>query len=189
VVISQARKLSTKNVNSVKECIKYTTQQWQLHKLQRQFDNLTVTAQPGAVLPIHQVKMEQLDTQKTKIQLGGEQRSRKIRQPPQPFSPQICGINFRRRSYVNMEAWHKRDKKSNGNVFRAAVRAGISRPKTLTAEECAAGAAACHKLIKEKESEASQLRRKHLHNRYELASDLKNPAKCIKIKEIIKREE
>ncbi len=70
-------------------------------------------------------------------------------------------------------------------MFRAAARAGIIRPKTLTADECAAGVASCHKLIKEKESEVSQLRREHLDNRYELASDLKHPAKCIKIKEII----
>jgi hypothetical protein len=110
------------------------------------------------------------------IQLGVEQRCRKIRQPPQPFSPQTHGIDFRRRAYVSMEAWHKGDKKSKGNVFRATARTEISRLKTLTAEEFAAGAAACHKLIKEKESEASQLRQKHLHNRYELASDLKNPA-------------
>ena len=40
----------------------------------------------------------------------------------------------------------------------------------------------------EKESEASHLRREHLHNRYELAMDLRNTTKCNKIKEIIKRE-
>ena len=82
-----------------------------------------------------------------------------------------------------MEAWHKGNKKSNGNVFRAAARAGSSRPETLTV------AAACRKLIKEKESEASHLRREHLHNRYELAMDFRNTTKCNKIKEIIKREE
>jgi hypothetical protein len=82
----------------------------------------------------------------------------------------------------------QRGQKCNGNVFRVESRAGINRPKTLTAEECTAGAAACHKLIKEKASKASHLRREHLHNGYELASDLKNPAKCIKIKEIIKHE-
>jgi hypothetical protein len=98
-------------------------------------------------------------------------------------------IDLRRRAYVNMEAWHKGDKKSNGNVFRVVARAGINRPKTLTAEECTAGAAACHELIKEKASKVSHLRQQHLHNRYELALDLKNPAKCIKIKEIIKRKE
>jgi hypothetical protein len=104
MVTPQARKLSTKNENSVKEYIKYTTQQCWLHKLEHQFDNLTVTAQPGVVPPIHQEEMEQLDTQKTEIQLGREQRCRKIRQPPQPFSPQIRGIVFRHRPYVNMEA-------------------------------------------------------------------------------------
>jgi hypothetical protein len=148
-----------------------------------------VTALPGAVLPTHQEEMERLDTQKTEIQSGGEQRCRKIRQLPQPFSPQIRGIDLRHRAYVNMEAWHKGDKKSNGNVFRVVARAGINRPKTLTAEECTAGVAACHKLIKEKASKVSHLRWKHLHIRYELALDLKNPAKCIKIKEINKREE
>jgi hypothetical protein len=84
---------------------------------------------------------------------------------------------------------HKGDKKSNGNVFRLAARAGINRLKTLTAEECTAGAAACCKLIKENASKASHLRWEHLQNRYELASDLEKPAKCIKIKKIIKRKE
>ncbi len=69
------------------------------------------------------------------------------------------------------------------------ARAGFNRPETLTVEECTAGAAACCKLTKEKESEASHLMQEHLHNRYELASDLKNPTKCNKIKEIIKRKE
>ena len=74
-------------------------------------------------------------------------------------------------------------------MFRAVVQAGISRLKALTVEECAVGVAACHKLLKEKESQASQWRREHLHNRYEFASDLKNPTKCAKMKEIIKHEE
>jgi hypothetical protein len=56
-----------------------------------------------------------------------------------------------------MEAWHKGDKMRNGNVFRAAVRAGIKNPTSLTAKECSARAAACRKLIKEKGSEAHQL--------------------------------
>ncbi len=82
------------------------------------------------------------------------------------------------------------DKKtSNSNVFRAVAQAGISRLKTLTVEECAARSAACRKLLKEKESQASQLRQEHLHNRYEMALDLKNPTKCAKIKEIIKPDE
>jgi hypothetical protein len=189
LVMPQARKLSNKNEKNIKEYIQYTTQQCWLHKLQRCLDNLMATALPRAVPLTHQEEMEQLNTQKTKIQLGREQRCRKIRPLPQPFSHQICGIDLRRRAYVNMEAWHKGDKTSIKNVFRAVARAGINRPKTLTAEECTAGAKACRKLIKEKASKASHLRWEHLHNRYELAFDLKNPAKCIKIKEIIKREE
>ncbi len=75
----QARKLSNKNKKSVNEYIQYTTQQCRLYKLQWCLDNLMVTALPGAVLPTHQEKMEWLDTQKTEIQLGREQRCRKIR--------------------------------------------------------------------------------------------------------------
>jgi hypothetical protein len=133
--------------------------------------------------------MGRVDAQKMEIQLGAEKRCCKIRRPPQPFSPMIWGIDLRRRAYVNMETWHKGNKKSNGNVFRAVARKGISRPETLTEKDCAAGAAACHTLIKEKESEASHLRREHLHNWYELAMDRRNTTKCNKIKEIIKREE
>jgi hypothetical protein len=79
VVMPQARELSNKNKKSIKEYIKYTTQQCRLHQLQQHLDNLSVTALPGAVLPTHQEEMEQLDTLKTKIQSGGEQRCRKIR--------------------------------------------------------------------------------------------------------------
>ena len=79
VVMPQARKLSNKNEKSIKEYIQYTTQQCRLHKIQRRLDNLTVTALPRAVLSTHQEEMERLDTQKTEIQSGGEQRCRKIR--------------------------------------------------------------------------------------------------------------
>ncbi len=37
--------------------------------------------------------------------------------------------------------------------------------------------------------DAKLLRREHLENRYELASDLKNHVKCAQIKEIIKQED
>ncbi len=147
------------------------------------------TAYSRTALPIHQEEMEQVDTQKTETQTGGKRWCRKIRRSPQLFSPQIQGIDFRWQAYVNLVAWHKGNKSTNGNVFRAVVQAGISRLKALTVEECAVGVAACHKLLKEKESQASQWRREHLHNRYEFASDLKNPTKCAKMKEIIKHEE
>jgi hypothetical protein len=88
-----------------------------------------------------------------------------------------------------MKAWHKGDKTRNGNVFRAAARAVIKNPKSYTAKECSTRVAVCCKLIKEKGSEAHQLERSHLYNRYELASDLRDRAKSAKIKEIIKREE
>ena len=59
----------------------------------------------------------------------------------------------------------------------------------MTSAECASGAAACQQLLKEQKSQAGHLRQELLSDRYELASDLKDKAKCAKIKEIIKREE
>ena len=56
-------------------------------------------------------------------------------------------------------------------------------------EQCAQGAAACQKLLKEHKEDAEGLRREHLQNRYEVASDLKDPVKLAHIKEIMKREE
>jgi hypothetical protein len=56
-------------------------------------------------------------------------------------------------------------------------------------EQCAQGAAACRKLLKEHKDNAESLRQEHLQNRYELVSDLKDPVKLAQIKEILKREE
>jgi hypothetical protein len=47
----------------------------------------------------------------------------------------------------------------------------------------------CRKLLKEHKDDAESLRREHLWNRYELASDLKDPVKLAQIQEIMKREE
>ena len=69
------------------------------------------------------------------------------------------------------------------------MRHGIAHPKQLTAEQCAQEAAACRKLLKEHNDNAESLRQEHLQNRYELASDLKDPVKLAQIKEIMKREE
>ena len=88
-----------------------------------------------------------------------------------------------------MEAWHKGNKKSNGNVFRVWQEQISTGQKLSQWKSAPQGDTACHKLIKEKESEASHLRREHLHNRYELAMDRRNTTKCNKIKEIIKRKE
>ncbi len=72
VVTPQARRLATKNRKSIKEYIKYVTQQCRLHKLQQRLDNLTETNHSGMVLPIHQEEMKQVDTQKTETQSGSE---------------------------------------------------------------------------------------------------------------------
>ena len=69
------------------------------------------------------------------------------------------------------------------------MRHGIVHPKELTAEQCAQGAAACRKLLKEHKEDAEGLHQEHLQNRYELTSDLKDPVKLACIKEIMKREE
>ena len=97
--------------------------------------------------------------QKSKIQRGGEHRCRKITKPFLPFSPQVQGINMRRRAYVNMVAWHKLGKPLKGkHVLRAAAGAGIKNPKKLTISECAKGVTACQKLLKQQESQAGHLR-------------------------------
>ncbi len=128
--------------------------------------------------------------QKSEIQRGGEHRCRKITKPFLPFSPQVQGIDMKRWAYLNMVAWHKLGKPLKGkHVLRAAAQAGIKNLKKLTISERAKGATACRKLLKEQESQAGHLRQVHLSNRYKLASDLNDKAKCAKIKEIIKREE
>jgi hypothetical protein len=73
VVTPQARRLSTRNEKSMKEYIKWTTQQCNLHKLQSRIKKVVDSKSRGEMLPAHINKMEQVDTQKSEIQLGGEQ--------------------------------------------------------------------------------------------------------------------
>ncbi len=190
VIPPQARCLATRNKNSVKSYLKFVTIECRWHRLQQRLDKISTEIHQGAGFPGHQEELEQIDVQKSNIQCSCECRCRKIIKPLLPFSPQVQRIDVRRHTYVNMVAWHKRGKPHKGkNVLRAAAHAGIKNPRKLTAEECAGRAAACQTLLKDQESQAGHLRQEHLSNRYKLASDLKDTAKCAKIKEIIKREE
>jgi hypothetical protein len=121
--------------------------------------------------------LEGIDVQRSEIQQGGKHRCQKIIKPLLPFSPPIRGIDMRQRTYMNLVAWHKKGKLSEGNVFQAAWRTGIHNPRALTLEECLARVMACKKLMKEQEEQAGQLQREHLRNRYELASNLNDPVK------------
>ncbi len=82
VVTPQARRLSKRNEKSMKEYIKWTTQQCHLHKLQSSIKKVVDSKYRGKMLLAHINKMERVDTQKSEIQLGGEQQCRKIRWPP-----------------------------------------------------------------------------------------------------------
>ena len=89
----QARRLSTRNERSMKEYIKWTTQQCRVHKLQSRIDKVARDKLHEEKLPMQAREMEKIDTQKSEIQLGGEQRCHKIRRPPQLSSPSIRGID------------------------------------------------------------------------------------------------
>jgi hypothetical protein len=145
--------------------------------------------QSEPITPDDAKDMETLDDQKIEAQTGGELQCRKIHKPALPFSPPICDLDLRRRAYVNLCKWHKGDKPTNKHIFQEAMRHGIDHSKKLTPEQCAQGAAACQKLLKEHKEDAEGLRQEHLQNRYELTSDLKDPVKLAHIKEIMKREE
>ncbi len=132
--------------------------------------------------------MERIDSQTTEIQQGSEHRCRKIIKPLLPFSPPVCRIDKQCQAYVNLKAWHE-GKSTNSNMIWAAHKAGIKSPSTLTATQCAAGAAACRCQLKEQESNTKNLRRVHLHNRYKLASNLKDSRKKHKIMQVIRWEE
>jgi hypothetical protein len=159
------------------------------HKLQERFDCITTKLQSEPITPDDTKDMETLNVQKIEVQTGGKLRCGKIRKPALAFSPPIRNLDLQRLAYINLCKWHKGDKLTNKHVFREAIRHGIDHPKELTAGQCAQGATACQKLLKEHKEDAEGLRQEHLQNRYELASDLKDPVKLPGIKEITKREE
>ena len=189
VIPPKARRLTTRNESSVKSYIKFVNRECQKHQIQQRLNKIERDTRTNPVTDSQRAQLEGIDIQRSEIQRGGECQCRKIVKPKLPFSPPIRGINMQRRAYTNLVAWHKKGGGSGGNVFRAALRAGIERPRSLTVSECEAGIKACKQLMVEQEEKAGLLRRKHLQNRYELASDLKDPVRCEQIKKIMIREE
>ena len=122
LVTPQATKLANRNERSVKEYIKYTIQYCWLHKLQGRLDNLVVTP-----LPLEQLFLLAKRKWNEWILRNGDRnrRGKKVSKDQTnvaALQPKIRGIDLRCRAYVNIEAWLKGNKKSNGNVFRAAAR-------------------------------------------------------------------
>ncbi len=151
VIPPKARRLVTKNDLSVKAYLCFVTKECLRHKIQRRLDNIARDLQTRPVSPTHLAQLKGIDVQRSDIQCGGERKCRKIVKPHLPFSPPIKGIDMRWRAYINLVVWHKKGRGSGGNVFRAAWRAGIENPRTLTLLECMAGVKACKQLMTEQE--------------------------------------
>jgi hypothetical protein len=167
VVPPKVRRLGTKNENSVKAYLRFITTECQRHQLQRRLDNITRDLQTRPVSPSHHKQLENIDVQRSNTQQGGKHRCRKIVKPLLSFSPPIRGIDMRRRAYVNLVAWHEKEKSSGDNIFKKAWKAGINNPRALTLQECLAGIKTCKQLMKEQADQAKQLQREHLRNRYD----------------------
>ncbi len=189
VVAPQARRLTNKNGASAREYIKHVTRQCRHHRIQERLNCITPKKKLEPITPDDAKDMETFNAQKIKAQTGCEPRCRKIQKPALPFSPPICDLDLWHRTYVNLVKWYKGDQLTNKHVFQEAMRNGIAHPIQLTTEQCAQGSAACWKLLKEHMDNAESLHQEHLQNRYELASNLKDPVKLTQINEIMKREE
>jgi hypothetical protein len=188
IVCPSARRLTTKNKQSVKKYLDDVTEQFRQHKISERQDNLISAVEEGHFNPNLMEQMEWINSLKTEIQKGSERRCRKIIKRLLPFSPPLRSIDKQQQAYINLIAWHK-CKSANSHIIRSACRAGIKSPRTLTAVQCATGAAACRHQLKEHESVAKNLRRVHLHNRYKLASNLKDSRKKQEIMQVIRQEE
>jgi hypothetical protein len=143
VVPPKARRLVTRNDNSMKAYLRFVTTECQRHWIQRYLEDITRDLQTRSVSPSHHKQLENIDMQRSNTQRGGKHRCQRIVEPLLPFSPPIRGINMRQRAYVNLVAWHKKGKSSGGNVFKKAWKAGINHPRALTLQECLAGVATC----------------------------------------------
>jgi hypothetical protein len=188
IVCPSARCLTNKNNQSVKKYLDDVTEQFRQHKISEQHDNLISAVEEGPLNPDLMEQIERINSLKTEIQKGSKHRCRKIIKPLLPFSKPVRSSDKQCQAYVNLKTWHK-GKSTNSHIIRAARRAGIQSPRTLPAAQCAAGAAACRRHLKEHELVAKNLRRVHLHNRYKLASNLKDSHKKQEIMQVIRREE
>jgi hypothetical protein len=73
-----------------------------------------------------------------------------------PFSIPVQTIHKQREAFVNLKQWHE-GKSRNSNIIQDAVKVGITNPRDLTVEECAAGIAACKRQLLDLEAKADQL--------------------------------
>jgi hypothetical protein len=158
------------------------------HKLVDRQHSIIVKLGKGPITAHIQEAMEILDVQKTEIQRSCESQCWKIVKPFLPFSIPVQTIHKQREAFVNLKQWHK-GKSRNSNITRDTVKAGITNPRDLTVEKCAAGIAVCKRQLLDLEAKADQLQQEHLGNRYESARTLANPQCRKEIEEIIRRKE
>ncbi len=93
IVRPSARRLTTKNKQSVKKYLDDVTEQFRQHKILEWQDNLISAVEEGSLNPNLMEQMERIDSLKTEIQKGSKRRCRKIIKPLLPFSPPVHSID------------------------------------------------------------------------------------------------
>jgi hypothetical protein len=97
-VLPKARRLVTKNDNSMKAYLQFVTKDCQRHRIQRKLDDITSNLRTKSASSTHCTQLENMDVQRSNIQRGGERRCRKIVNSLRPFSPPIREIDMRQRA-------------------------------------------------------------------------------------------
>jgi hypothetical protein len=87
VVPPKARRLVTKNENSMKAYVLFVTKECQRHRIQRNLDDITSNLRIKLASPMHCAILENVDVQRSNIQRGGECTCRKNCQAPTSLEP------------------------------------------------------------------------------------------------------
>jgi hypothetical protein len=155
VVRLLAWKLSTKNKASTKTYLKRMVTEFERHKLVDCQHSIIAELGKGPITAHIQEAIEMLDVKKTEIQHSCESQCRKIVKPFLPFSIPVQTAHKQQEAFVNLKQRHN-GKSRNSNIIWDTVKVGITNPRDLTVEKCAAGIAASKRQLLDLEAKADR---------------------------------
>jgi hypothetical protein len=163
IVRPAARRLICSNKKAVDLFIKYVEGKLAEHRL---YDRLAEASR--LLQKNHQDlqglrMLEIIDTQTTQILISGERNCRKITNRPLPFSAPVAHWLHRKWAYQGLLRLAQGNCRNPGNARRRAKKEGLDA-YNLTRDQCEDGVRLCNEHLKQLKTQASGLRKVHLHN-------------------------
>ncbi len=164
VVHPHARWLNSKKDRARSKYLRHLETQMATHKMTHHLDECKSAIQSYSSPPNAVKKMEALDKQMVKIQLGSKKQCQPIYSANLPFSEPVHPLHFRPRAYQGLLARLQHKAPQTSNIIQQAIKACISQLRLLSPDQCLDGIEVCSRKLKGLQTHAHGLKKVHLHN-------------------------